>query len=164
MNLSGLLSGVSDIANTIGGLASTYYSVKNIGRPPQAAAPPAVNPAQPVRGSFPSFQTNLPQYQAAGFNQPYAGFGAMTTGLPIALGAKALAGTFNTGLLGKALAIAGTLGLSIDVVQAVLGEANHKHRRKRLLTKSDVADISTMASLLGKNSEAFKTWLAVSRR
>jgi len=164
MNLSGLLSGVSSIANTIGGLASTYYSVKNLGKPPMAAAPPAITPRAPVQASFPSYQTNLPQFQTAQY-QPAGGFQAMTTGgLPIAIGGTALARSFNAGLLGKALAIAGTLGLSIDVVQAVLGEANHKHRRKRLLTKSDVADISTMASLLGKNSESFKTWLAVSRR
>jgi len=35
-----------------------------------------------------------------------------------------------------------------------------RRRRRRMLTKSDIADISTMAALLGKNSEAFKTWLA----
>ena len=37
-------------------------------------------------------------------------------------------------------------------------------RRKRMATKSDIADIATMASLLGKNSEAFKTWLAKATR
>jgi len=68
------------------------------------------------------------------------------------------------GLVGKALGIAAALGLSVDVVDAVLKMGTPKRRRKRLLTKSDVADISTMAALLGKNSEAFKTWLAVSRR
>ncbi len=164
MNLSNILTGISQIGNTVGALASTYYSVKNAGRPPVAAAPPAVNPAQPVRQSFPTFQSNLPTYQAAAYT-PQGGFtNQFAAGSIVTQGANALARLPSMGLLGKALAIAGTLGLSVDVVQAVLGEANHKHRRKRLLTKSDVADISTMASLLGKNSEAFKTWLAVNRR
>jgi len=66
--------------------------------------------------------------------------------------------------IGKAIGIAAALGLTVDVVDAVLKMGAPKRRRKRLLTKSDVADISTMAALLGKNSEAFKTWLAVSRR
>ncbi len=68
------------------------------------------------------------------------------------------------GAIGKALGIAAALGIGVDVVTDVLRMGTPKRRRKRLLTKSDVADISTMAALLGKNSEAFKTWLAVSRR
>lgn len=171
MNLSNILTGISNIGNTIGGLASTYYSVKNAGRPPQAA-PPAVNPAQPVRQlqpiygpTQPRMQNIYPAFQQAAAYQPAGAFtNQFAAGSIVSSGVSALARLPSMGLLGKALAIAGTLGLSVDVVQAVLGEANHKHRRKRLLTKSDVADISTMASLLGKNSEAFKTWLAVNRR
>ena len=44
------------------------------------------------------------------------------------------------------------------------GAPCRRRRRRRMLTKSDIADISTMASILGKNSEAFKTWLAKATR
>lgn len=39
-----------------------------------------------------------------------------------------------------------------------------RRRRRRMLTKSDIADISTMAALLGRSSEAFKVWLAKATR
>lgn len=44
------------------------------------------------------------------------------------------------------------------------GQPCRRRRRRRMLTKSDIADISTMSVLLGRNSEAFKTWLAKATR
>lgn len=70
------------------------------------------------------------------------------------------------GNVGKIAGIAAITGIGAEAVQAVL-EADKKlkrRRRRRLLTSSDVKDITVMASLLGKNSEAFKTWLATSQR
>lgn len=51
-------------------------------------------------------------------------------------------------------------------IDPVTGRVTHckRRRRRRLLTKSDIADISTMAALLGKNSESFKVWLAKATR
>lgn len=159
MNLSGILGGIGSIADTIGGLASTYYNVRNAraGVPQPMAAPPAVNPALPIQ--FAGGPGTLASTPAAAL--------ARTAAMVIPSGVTAMAGLVPTGLgglLGKAFGIAAAYGLSVEVVSAILREGTPKRRRKRLLTKSDVADISTMAALLGKNSEAFKTWLAVSRR
>ena len=60
-------------------------------------------------------------------------------------------------------AIAAALGVSPNQVAAIKKYCRTRRRRRRMLTKSDIADISTMASLLGKSSEAFKTWLATQR-
>lgn len=62
--------------------------------------------------------------------------------------------------------VAARLGLTPQqVAQArILCKAIGRRRRRRMLTKSDVADISTMAALLGKNSESFKVWLAKATR
>lgn len=168
MNLSNILSGVTSVAETAAGLASTYYQLRNVraGVPQAPAAPPAVNPVrQPAGVAIPSVQaptnrifrdSGLPQ--ATGTN-PYAQ--QTLLGPAISLGARAMA----TGW-GKAAAIAAATGLGIEAVDAVLSHpgARPKRRRRRMLTKSDVADISTMAALLGKNSESFKTWLAGSLR
>lgn len=62
-------------------------------------------------------------------------------------------------------AIAAASGSSPEMVDRVLHYARQgRHRRKRMLTKGDIGDISTMAALLGKNSDAFKTWLAKATR
>ena len=58
--------------------------------------------------------------------------------------------------------IAARTGCSAAQVAQVRAMSRHRRRRRRMLTKSDVADISTMKSLLG-NGEAFKTWLASQR-
>ena len=61
--------------------------------------------------------------------------------------------------------IASAVGVTPATVDAVLAEARKgRRRRRRMLTKSDVGDISTMAALLGKNTDAFKTWLAKATR
>ena len=59
--------------------------------------------------------------------------------------------------------IAAATGVSAAQVAQIRTLSRGRRRRRRMLTKSDVADISTMASLLGKSSEAFKTWLATQR-
>ena len=53
--------------------------------------------------------------------------------------------------------------VNIDPVTGRVTQCKRR-RRRRLLTKSDIADISTMAALLGKNSESFKVWLAKATR
>lgn len=54
--------------------------------------------------------------------------------------------------------------VNIDPRTGAVTRCQPRRRRRRLLTKSDVADISTMAALLGKNSESFKVWLAKATR
>lgn len=54
--------------------------------------------------------------------------------------------------------------VNIDPVTGAVTRCKPRRRRRRLLTKSDIADISTMAALLGKNSESFKVWLAKATR
>ena len=54
--------------------------------------------------------------------------------------------------------------VNIDPRTGRVSKCAPRRRRRRLLTKSDIADISTMAALLGKNSESFKVWLAKATR
>lgn len=60
--------------------------------------------------------------------------------------------------------VAHQTGTTPQQVAAIKHMCKPRRRRRRMLTKSDVADISTMAALLGKNSESFKTWLAKATR
>jgi len=186
MNLSDILGGFTDIAKTVGGLASTYYQVKSIGQGPQmAAAPAAIYPMRPQFQMQPTAGAALAQTSQYTYPSQYGGLPIVQAGLPalafggaLALGGKALnalrglSGTAVVGgtvggfvsNIGKVAAIAAATGLGVDLISGILQAGAPKRRRRRLLTKSDIADISTMASLLGKSSEAFKTWLAVSRR
>lgn len=169
VNLSGLLSGITSVASTVGSLASTYYGVRaaRAGVPQVAlAAPPAVVPAAPVYLQQPAYQTLAPTPAAAVMRTA-----AYTPGplpiqqaamvVPQAAGALAMAGLRG---IGKIAAIAAAYGISAELVDGILTMGSPKRRRRRLLTKSDVGDISTMSALLGKNSEAFKTWLATALR
>jgi len=181
MNLSDILGGFTDIAKTVGGLASTYYQVKSLGQGPQIAAiPQAVNPARPQFQMQPTAAMAMAQTGQYTYPQQFGGLPIVQAGLPaVIMGGGALAlnalrgitgfggGAAVAGLvsnIGKVAAIAAATGLGMDLIDGILKAGAPKRRRRRLLTKSDIADISTMASLLGKGSEAFKTWLAVSNR
>jgi len=60
--------------------------------------------------------------------------------------------------------IAAASGVSAEAVDRVLHYARQgRRRRRRMLTKSDIGDISTMKQILG-NGEAFKLWLAKATR
>ncbi len=60
--------------------------------------------------------------------------------------------------------IAAASGVSPEAVDRVLHFARQgRRRRRRMLTKSDIGDISTMRQILG-GGEAFKVWLAKATR
>jgi len=59
--------------------------------------------------------------------------------------------------------IAAAAGTSPEMVDLILKLGRRNRRRRRMLTKSDIGDISTMRSILG-NGEAFKLWLAKATR
>ncbi len=60
--------------------------------------------------------------------------------------------------------IAAASGVTPEAVDRVLHYARQgRRRRRRMLTKSDIGDISTMKSILG-GGEAFKVWLAKATR
>ncbi|GAG35621.1 unnamed protein product, partial [marine sediment metagenome] len=132
--------------------------------PAQFAAPPSYNPAPPPLAATPaaafartaqiSGSPALP-IQTAAF--PLA---------PLAAGALATGGRYVAANIGKIAAIAAGLGIGAEVVEAVLdvNKRMTRRRRRRLLTASDVKDITVMAALLGKGSQAFATWLATSQR
>lgn len=180
--LTDILGGINAIAGTIGGLATQYYSIRGVRAGPQpplmmpGPAPPAVTPAAPVTppqpgtfGAPAAIRTRAaqlakiaprPVFNTAGFVNPFASGNQL---VPLTAGVIRTGGASMAGL-GKIAAIAAALGIGVEVVSAVLDSDKHKHRRKRLLTKGDIADIGTMSSMLGKNSEAFRTWLAQSLR
>lgn len=176
--LTNILGGINQIAQTVGGLATSYYQIRGVraGPPP---APPSVTPVASAGRPPPATTAGVsapaairtraeqlrklqppPVFNTAGFVNPFAGGNKL---VPLTAGAIRTGGTSMAGL-GKIAAIAAALGIGVEVVDAVLGMDKHKHRRKRLLTKGDIADIGTMSSMLGKNSEAFRTWLAQSLR
>ncbi len=156
MNLSQILGGVQ---SGVESLARTWSTIQQA-----RAAPPAVNPAPSYAQRAGLVQTPGGGYVTApSLPVQQAGFGAI---LPLAGRALGLGGggTGMVSAVGKTAAIAAATGLGIDMVAGILSAGRPKRRRRRMLTKSDVADISTMAALLGKNSESFKTWLAGSLR
>jgi len=59
--------------------------------------------------------------------------------------------------------IAAAAGTSPEMVDLILKLGRRNRRRRRMLTKSDIGDISTMRQILG-NGEAFKLWLAKATR
>lgn len=59
--------------------------------------------------------------------------------------------------------IANATGASPEMVDIILKLGRRNRRRKRMLTKSDIGDISVMRQMLG-NGEAFKLWLAKATR
>ena len=59
--------------------------------------------------------------------------------------------------------IAAAAGTSPEMVDLILKLGRRNRRRKRMLTKSDIGDISVMRQMLG-NGEAFKLWLAKATR
>jgi len=59
--------------------------------------------------------------------------------------------------------IAAATGASPELVDVILKLGRRNRRRKRMLTKSDIGDISTMRQILG-GGEAFKVWLAKATR
>ncbi len=178
-NLSNILGGITDIAKTASDLAGLYYKIKPPTfriPPPTLPSPPAVSPA-----AKPGFEAPAAVVQrAAAISKPpdvspstatvfdTSGF-KLPSWLTPGAGRSLVAGT-GTSLvrtsgmagLGKIAAIAAALGIGVEVVSAVLDvdKANRRRRRRRMLTKSDQSDIAVMAALLGKGSEAFRTWLA----
>lgn len=161
LNLSSILGGILDVAQT-------YQAVKTIVSPPQVQYAPPVQAPPPVylapTAAAAIAQTaqisgipGLPIQTAAlpAILAPLAG-GAIST-----LGSSAMA-LFSSA--GKIAAIAAATGIGIDVIDGILKAGAPKRRRRRMLTKSDTADIATMAALLGKGSESFKTWLAIATR
>ncbi len=180
-NLNAFLGGLTRTANTLGDVATAYYRVRAARSPPPIVmpalpppaatipAPPALNPAGarvPLANAKPP--EVAPTHSAAsvfdlsGFRNPFASGNRIIqqAGLPALPGGTRVAG------LGKVAAIAAALGIGVEVVDAVLGldEKSKKRRRRRMLTKSDVADIAVMANMLGKGSESFRTWLATNLR
>lgn len=59
--------------------------------------------------------------------------------------------------------IAAATGTTPELVDVILKLGRRNRRRKRMLTKSDIGDISTMRQILG-GGEAFKVWLAKATR
>lgn len=55
--------------------------------------------------------------------------------------------------------IAAAAGTTPELVDLVLKLGRRNRRRPRMLTKSDIADISTMKAVLG-GGKAFELWLA----
>lgn len=161
LNLSSILGGITDIAQT-------YAAVRTVISPPPvqyalpSAAPPPVyqqlapTPAAAIARTAQYTPTALPiQTAAFPLALPAVG-GAVAT-----LGAGAMS-LFSS--VGKIAGIAAATGLGTDMIAGILEAGKPKRRRRRMLTKSDTADIATMAALLGKGSESFKTWLAIATR
>ena len=174
MNLSDILGGITQVAKT-------YAGVKQIIDPPKIQYVPAP-PTQPAptntfRWGFPPpAPTPAPQvpsggstwvgYQPAFFDDGIFSGGAW----------DAITDYFDTTevttlnapnpycLTKKQIAAAQAAGMSPEQAALFAKASRSRRRRRRMLTKSDVADISTMAALLGKGSEAFKTWLAGANR
>lgn len=161
LNLSGILGGIFDIAQT-------YSAVRNV------ISPPPVQYAPPVMAAPPQPLAPTPAAAFARTAQltPGTGLPIVTAGFPLALAplAGGALSTLGAGAMslfssvGKVAAIAAATGLGIDVIDGILKAGSPKRRRRRMLTKSDTADIATMAALLGKGSESFKTWLAIATR
>lgn len=86
-----------------------------------------------------------------------------TTSLPSTGGTRM--GPYNGGCISERdRRISQLSGVSAESVDRVLHYARQgRKRRKRMLTKSDIGDISTMKSILG-GGEAFKMWLARATR
>lgn len=174
MNLSGILSGITQIGQTAAGLASTYYQVKALSKGQPIAAAPAPAPAPvvtPAAATAPRLSATpaAAQLRASTIQYPQAAAVARTAMLPAVIEAAPLVARGAMSLLGNAGKIAGiaaALGLGEEVVSSVLelDKRTRRRRRRRLLTSSDVKDITVMASILGKGSEAFRTWLATSQR
>lgn len=87
--------------------------------------------------------------------------GGLGTSLPDIIGA--FAGTVGTPPTPRDTQVAAATGSTPQQVATVRKLCRSRRRRRRMLTKSDIADITTMAAILGKSSEAFKTWLATQR-
>lgn len=171
MNLSTILGNVTKVAGTAASLAGTYYQIKALskGIPQAAAAPPPVTPAAPALPRTP-YGAQIYSSQVPYSTRSFQGASIIPAALPAIAGAALP--TIARGAMsllsnaGKVAGIAAALGIGEEVVQSVLhlDRSTRRRRRRRMLTNSDVKDITVMASLLGKGSEAFKTWLATAQR
>jgi len=79
--------------------------------------------------------------------------------VPITAGSRPTVGCISQ----RDIQIAAAAGTSPEMVDLILKLGRRNRRRRRMLTKSDIGDISTMRQILG-NGEAFKLWLAKATR
>lgn len=145
---------MADLSDILGGLsqvADIYATVQ------QARAPtPYAQPAPPA----PGYEGSVRDWIDGPFDflEPTAS----VTSLPTTGGT--MAGYSGGCISNRDRQIAAASGVSAEAVDRVLHYARQgRRRRRRMLTKSDIGDISTMKSILG-NGEAFKMWLAKATR
>jgi len=141
------MADLSDILGTVSGLADIYSTVR------QARAGP---------------QTILPTEYPGSVRDWVDGPTDWLAPDPAVTSIPTTGGTMN-GYSGGCISnrdrqIAAASGVSAEAVDRVLHYARQgRRRRRRMLTKSDIGDISTMKTILG-NGEAFKMWLAKATR
>jgi len=90
---------------------------------------------------------------------PYLNPTTATTSVPVASIRSTAVGCISQ----RDIDIAAAAGTSPEMVDLILKLGRRNRRRKRMLTKSDIGDISTMRQILG-GGEAFKVWLAKATR
>jgi len=125
--------GISTTADFLGGLYQTYTQ----SRQPTRMAPPAPLTIAPT--------------------------GATPRALPPYLNEQTRRVTTVGCISQRDIDIAAAAGTSPEMVDLVLRLGRRNRRRKRMLTKSDIGDISTMRQILG-GGKAFELWLAKATR
>jgi len=145
MDLSSILGAFSTAADIYGTIQTARAP------PPQAFVAPGPAPATPYDNSWQDWVDG-----PLNFLEP-------STSIPSAGGTVPQA--YSGGCISQRdRRIAAASGVSPEAVDRVLHYARQgRRRRRRMLTKSDVGDISTMKAILG-NGEAFKLWLAKATR
>jgi len=126
-------TGLSNTGDILGGLYSTYRRYTQ----PAAITQPAM-----ILPPYVNPETRRPALGVA----PSAG-----GGIPVGCISQ------------RDIDIAAAAGTTPELVDLVLKLARRNKRRRRMLTKSDIGDISTMRQILG-GGEAFKLWLAKATR
>ncbi len=141
------MADLSDILGTVSQLADIYTTVRG-----PAQAPAAILPSE-YPGSVRDWVDGPTDWLAP----------SPVTSLPTTTGGT-MAGYSGGCISNRDRQIAAASGVSAESVDRVLYYARQgRRRRRRMLTKSDIGDISTMKSILG-NGEAFKMWLAKATR
>lgn len=143
---------LTSILEGLGTAVGIYQTVDQI-RNPQ---PAFINPSNPTPDE--DYEGSLTDWLDGPFD-PYKPSNQVTS-LPSTGGTVAYQGAISN----RDRAIAAASGASPEMVDRVLHFARQgRRRRRRMLTKSDIGDISTMRQILG-GGEAFKVWLAKATR
>lgn len=145
---------LSDILGSVTGLANAYVNYRALR---SGAVPRPYTPVTPV-GATPGI---IPTTPTGFFDSDFPWTGGIVDWLDDTPAAPQPAPrSVPVQISNRAARAAAAAGVSPEQAAFVLAHCRPRRRRKRMLTKSDVADISTMAALLGKSSESFRTWLA----